>query len=737
MISRILRLALIGIFASMNFAHAQTDSFGEELLDPEVAFASAATMTGDGNLKISFDIAEGYYLYRKKFAFSSLSDGVTLGAPSIPAGKVEVDEFFGEVETYRDKVSITVPVVASDGVSSFVAQIQSQGCADIGVCYPPLKQEITVAMLPAPSNTSTLSSLLSLASSDSGEPDILSPEQAFPISVLPVRNGELPVRWDIAEGYYLYDKKLSFALENGSGVTLGEPVAPTGEVINDAYFGESEIHRGELLVKLPLNNFAAPIEANLVVGYQGCADLGICYPPQKQSIPVNLTPAGTATAPTTTAALTEQDRIAATIANESLFWTVLIFLALGIGLAFTPCVFPMVPILSSIIVGQGDEVTTGKAFRLSLVYVLAMAVTYTIAGVAVGLSGENIQIWFQNPWVISAFAILFALLSLSMFGFYDLQIPASWQSRLTSWSNSQKGGTYAGVGIMGFLSALIVGPCITAPLVGALIYIAETGDAVLGGAALFALSVGMGIPLMIIGTSAGTLLPKAGQWMDGIKAVFGILLLALAIWMLERILPLAATMGLAALLLIASAVYLKALEPLPEANAGWRAFRKSIGIVLLAYGLMLAVGAASGGASFFTPLKGLFIGGNTQDAQHLEFKQIKGVEGLQAELSNSRANGSFTMLDFYADWCISCKEMEAFTFTDERVQAHLREVKLLQSDVTQNDEVDQALLGEIGIFGPPAILFFSPDGNEIPNSRVVGFMNAERFASHLSKLLAR
>jgi thiol:disulfide interchange protein DsbD len=397
----------------------------------------------------------------------------------------------------------------------------------------------------------------------------------------------------------------------------------------------------------------------------------------------------------------------------------------------------MIPILMGIIVGQGENQTVRSSSILSLVYVLAMALTYTVVGILVGLSGENIQAWFQDPWIISAFVAIFIALSFSMFGFYELQMPASIQSKITQISNSQQGGTFTGVAIMGFLSALIVGPCVTAPLVGALIYIAETGDAALGGFALFSLSMGMGTPLLAIGASAGKVLPKAGPWMDAVKAVFGVMLLGLGIWMLERVAPAAFTMALWAALLIVSAVYMGAIDALPDHASGWRKLWKGSGLLLLVYGIILIIGLASGGRDVFNPLKGIaFSGGSgSEQTAHLAFKQIKGVDGLNAALAEARSQGKTVMLDFYADWCVSCKEMEVLTFTDPGVQQALANSILLQADVTPNDEQDKALYRHFGIIGPPSIMFFDKDGNERKNFRVVGFVPADEFSAHVRKAL--
>jgi thiol:disulfide interchange protein DsbD len=438
--------------------------------------------------------------------------------------------------------------------------------------------------------------------------------------------------------------------------------------------------------------------------------------------------------------LAEQDRLALMLTQKPVI-AILLFFVLGLGLALTPCVFPMIPILSSIIVGQGEGLTTRKAFTLSLVYVLAMALTYTGAGVIAGLFGENLQAAFQNPWIISSFVAIFALLSLSMFGFYDLQIPSSWQSKLSEISNRQEGGTLLGVGIMGFLSALIVGPCVAAPLAGALLVIGQTGDAVLGGAALFSLSLGMGMPLLAIGTSAGKILPRAGTWMNAIKAVFGVLLLAVGIWMLERIVPAQVAMLLWATLLIISAIYMGALDSLGVDATGWAKLWKGTGMIGLVYGVVLMLGVFSGGDNMWQPLQHLRFAGGAMPGtvagseQHLEFKRIKGVEGFNAALAEARQQGKPVMLDFYADWCVECIRMEKTTFANPAVQQSLGNVVALQADVTDNDAEDKALLKHFGLIGPPAILFFDAGGREQRNFRIVGYKDSGEFTAHLERAL--
>ncbi len=581
-----------------------------------------------------------------------------------------------------------------------------------------------------------------------GQDDILDPDDAFKVSH-DSQPGQFKINWVIADGHYLYRDKMQITASDPDVIT--KPLLmPAGEAKEDPVFNKTlHVFHNFADATLPYH-YTNDGDKDVIfkVKYQGCSEIsGICYPPQTKTFTVRLSPiseaqaatiASSASSPSGAGAepVSEQDEIANALRSGNTLLTLLIFFGAGLLLAFTPCVFPMIPILSGIIVGQGEDISTRKAFYLSLIYVLAMAMTYTIVGILVGLSGENIQAWFQNPWIIGSFAIIFVALSFSMFGFYELQMPTSIQSKLTHISNSQQGGNIIGVAIMGFLSALIVGPCVTAPLVGALIYIAETGDAVLGGLALFSLSMGMGAPLLVIGASAGKFLPKAGMWMDAVKAVFGVLLLGLAIWLLERVAPAGFTMFLWAALIIVSAIYMGAIDGLTAGSSGWKKLWKGLGILLLIYGIIILLGLASGNRNVFQPLKGL--GGSSGAAaqlEHLSFIQIKGVDGLNAELAKAKAAGKTVMLDFYADWCVSCKEMEALTFADPSVKKALEGVVLLQADVTPNDDKDTELYKHFGIIGPPSIMFFGADGIERKNYRVVGYVPAEKFSQHVKQAL--
>ncbi len=725
---------------------------GEQPLPPDEAFRFSASAIDADTIRAEWRLAPGYYLYRHKVSFESATEGITLGTATLPKGEEKTDEFFGDIETYYERLVVEIPIQRSPGSAATLTLVaHSQGCSEpLGLCYPPHEQRVEIDLPPAANPAG--SGLPALLPAGKGlalgkqQEELLEPDRAFAFSAEVHDANTVVARWQIADGYYLYGDKFRFTITEGEGISPGEPQLPPGKRKSDEFFGEMEVYYGSVEIAVPLQRSSSgPVDITLQAGFQGCSEsLGVCYPPLTRTVELSLpASAGSSTPAIRPAAageqppLSEQDSLANTIATGSTILTVITFFGLGLLLAFTPCVFPMIPILSGIIIGQGDGITTRRAFMISLVYVLAMALTYTVAGVIAGLFGENLQATFQNPWILISFSLVFVLLALSMFGFYELQMPTFLQSRLTEMANRQQRGTLGGAAVMGFLSALIVGPCVAAPLMGALIYIGQTGDALLGGLALFALSLGMGAPLLAIGTSAGKLLPKAGPWMDAIKAVFGVLLLAVAIWMLERILPPAAAMLLWALLFIVCAIYLGALDRSPP---GWARLWKGLGVALLIYGALLLAGAASGGKDVMQPLRGVFVStgtDGTQSTAHPAFRRIKSVDDLQRELSLASQQGRPVMLDFYADWCVSCKEFEKYTFSDPAVIASLNGANtlLLQADVTANDARDKELLRKFGLIGPPAILFFGPDMQERGSYRVIGFMDAATFNDHLGRAL--
>lgn len=817
-------LLLITTFAVPEQAVAQQD----ELLPPEQAFQLQAWVEGD-KVIAEYRIAEGYYMYRDAFKFEMETDGVTFAEPRVPDGKTKHDEFFGDVEIYRDQLAITLPLSykKEHKPSAITIKTAGQGCADIGICYPPLYQSLTLNLAssakvsPQPYQfnaiktasttvgtgveelqnllnqvTEKMSSeqtqqepitkpekqqasinplaLLQSLGEDIGlgdDDEIPHPDEAFKLAAVVDKNNIIQSEIQLFKHTYLYRDKMKIEMLDGKGHSIGAISLPKGDEKNDEFFGLMQVYHDYVQLSIPVMSEAVASSQYVIsYGYQGCVEDKICYPPIKKFLKADLNnrslvisdeqptiDTGVMVASVSAAKeldtvvdssassaaqdQSEQGRFASIIANESLLIIIGAFFLAGVLLTFTPCVFPMIPILSGIIAGQGDDLTTRKAFTLSLVYVLAMASTYAVVGAIVGRFGAefNIQIWFQDPLILSVFAGIFVLLSLSMFGFYELQMPSFIQSRLTEFSNKQQGGNLIGVGIMGLLSALIVGPCITAPLVGALVFISQTQDWQLGGLALFALGMGMGTPLLLIGTTAGKLLPKAGTWMDTVKAVFGIGLLAVAIWLLERFLPTSIIMLLMAILIIVSAIYMGAIERLPEGASGWRKLWKGLGLVILLYGFFYLYGVATGSKDLIQPLKGitgsLVTASGSSSQAHITFKQIKGEAGLKQALST--AQGKPVMLDFYADWCISCKEMEKYAFTHPPVLAALKGFETLQTDVTANDKTDQLFMKSLNIYGPPAILFFDKNGIEINSSRVVGEMSGEKFAAHILKYISK
>ncbi len=555
----------------------------------------------------------------------------------------------------------------------------------------------------------------------------LEPEQAFRFSARMIDPANVEVRYDIAPGYYMYREQFAFTAE---GAQFGKPAIPPGKVKFDETFGKNvESYRGSAAIRIAVKA-AGPflLKANA----QGCADAGLCYPPMSSSVrldPADAAVGGAAVRDATPAAPdSDAGRIEAALHSGKLLAILPLFLLLGLGLAFTPCVLPMMPILSSMIVGEGQPRARARGLALSASYSLGMALVYTLLGVAAGLAGEGLAAALQNPWVLGAFALLMAALSLSMFGIYTIQMPAAIQSRLAFASGKQRSGSHAGVFAMGALSALIVGPCVAAPLAGALVYISQTRDALTGAAALFAMAAGMSVPLLIMGASAGALLPRSGAWMEAIKRFFGVLMLATALWIVSPVLPAKVQMLLWATLCIGYALSL-ALPRAGRPRWCWKRTGAAIGFAGLA--LVQLTGVASGGNDPFAPLAHIGAG----PVHATEFRRVKSVAELDAILA--AAPGKTVMLDFYADWCVSCKEMEKFTFSDTRVQAELAGMLLLQADVTANDGHDKAMLKRFGLFGPPGILFFDPAGAEIARARVIGYQDTSKFLRSLAATQSR
>ncbi len=581
------------------------------------------------------------------------------------------------------------------------------------------------------------------------EEDFLPPEQAFAFSAAMVAPDALEVRFRIAPGYYMYRERFAFAAEP-AGAIAGDPVFPRGEVKYDPTFEKDmEVYHDGVAIRLPLAAVDAAVA--LTVTSQGCADAGLCYPPMQST--ARLLPAGAgyevdAGAPQRGASTLQgwlqagDTGLAQGIADSGWLQAAGVFFVLGLLLSLTPCVLPMVPILSALILGRGGgqgavhPASRWRGLGLAAAYVLGMSVVYTAVGIAAGLSGLGLAAWLQTPWVLGLFAALLALFALAMFDVYTLQLPAGLQSRLSERAARIPGGRAAGALLMGAVSALIVGPCVAAPLAGALLYISQTRDVVLGGAALFAMAWGMGVPLLLVGASSGALLPRAGAWMETVKRLFGLLLLATAWWMLMPVLASWAQMLGWALLAAFAAVLLRAFEPLPQPAGLARMAGKALGLFLALLAVVLVVGVASGGRDPLQPLSHLAGSGRTQagalaGTEAVRFTRIRSSAELDAVLA--RADRP-VMLDFYADWCVACKEMERFTFSDPAVAAQMSRMLLLQADVTANDAQDRELLRRFRLFGPPGIVFFAPGGRELPE-RVVGFQGADRFGAVLTRVL--
>jgi thiol:disulfide interchange protein DsbD len=609
----------------------------QDFLDPDKAFRFSAAMVDGHTIAVSFQIADGYYMYREPFKFSAT--GARLGTPAIPAGKVHYDPTFEkDVETYRKSVTITIPV---DVNGPFTLHVSGQGCSEKGLCYSP--QDYTAQL---------------------------------------TGSGSVP-------------------LPAAAGKVAAATPAPAAANANAAAAASA-----------PIIGEGKPAAVS-----PGVTIFPIAPPTAEDIVP---SPAPTPAPVAATAAGGDSGRLEAALKTGSLLAILPLFALLGLGLSFTPCVLPMVPILSSIIVGEGDRSNRKRALLLSVTYALGMAIVYTALGVAAGLAGEGLSAALQNPWVLGSFGVLMVLLSLSMFGVYELQVPAALQSKLSTVSNQQSSGKLAGVFVMGAISALIVGPCVAAPLAAALVYISQTRDVFIGGSALFAMAVGMSVPLILVGASAGALLPKAGKWMDAVKRFFGVLMLAMALWLVSPVLPPVVQMMGWAALFVGYGMYLLL-------NSGkWLA--KALGVVAVALGLVQLGGVVTGGRDPLAPLAHVT---GSQD-QHLTFQRIKTVAQLDALLAQT--GGKTVMLDFYADWCVSCKEMEKLTFIEPQVQARLANTILLQVDVTANDADDKAMLKRFGLFGPPGIIFFDAQGREIAGSRVIGYQNAGKFLQSLERL---
>jgi len=778
-----MRLAACVMFWALACAAGSVRAIDEkDLLPVDEAFALTAMPLGNDAISLQWKIAPGYYLYRHRTSVKALGATVELGKLELPTGQRKRDEFFGDVETYRGTLSARQLVARGPRDRPFQIEVRYQGCADVGVCYPPERRVLTIA-IPALSAIATTNATLpqttpgglgptTLGFADPNstlEAGPLPEEQAFRVEAL-VEPGSTAdkalaaVRFTMPPGYYLYRDKTTFALPEAIGdVSIGAPVFPAGRSYHDEHFGDVTVYFDQVEIGVPLRGSLVGVSSLPIrVSFQGCQDGGICYPPMQRTLVLPLaaalslpSPSGrgvggegttlprsensaasAVVAPPENAApppLAEDSRLAQSLLGENRSLALLSFFVFGLLLAFTPCVLPMIPILSGIIAGAGPNLSTRRAVLLSSVYVLASAVVFMLAGIAAGLAGANLQAAFQQPWVLILFAAIFVALALSMFGLYELQLPASLQTRLANVSNRQQSGSLGGIAIMGALSALIVGPCVAPPLAGAVLYISQTRDAVFGGLALFLLALGMGAPLVVFGATAGRLMPRAGVWMDAVKVAFGVVFLLLAVWMLERILPPAATLFLFGAVLIGAGVAMRALDPLPATASGGMRVWKALGVLLLLLGIAQLIGALSGARDYLRPLAAL--GGGAGEEAVVEFRKIKSVADLERELATAAAADRPLMLDFYADWCVACKEMDKYTFTDASVIAAAERFVRIKADVTANDATDKALLKHLGLIGPPVTLFYEK-GTERRELRLIGFEKPAAFRARLERASA-
>jgi thiol:disulfide interchange protein DsbD len=716
---------LIGSLSALLFglaipAQAQDD----EYLEPEQAFQYTAT-ANENSVTVEWRVTPGYYLYKKRMALASTNPEAKVGDSQYPKGEIHKDEYFGEQEIFRGTFKVTAPLEGAKVGDTVPLKLTWQGCADAGLCYPPTDWTTSVKVLSAAA--SAVASADKLFKDESplleGEDDFLPVDKAFVLTGDALAVNNLQLNWRIADGYYLYKERMKVEPADARQA-IGTLVLPTGENHYDEYFGNQEIYRQSVDATLAV----PPTDAkaiDLKVTYQGCADAGLCYPPETKIVSISLEGAPAATAAGSADGadyVSEQDSFMAKLATGSLFVVIAIGFVGGLLMSFTPCVLPMVPILSGIIAGGGQNASAARGFFLSLSYVAGIAVVYVAMGVLAAYvgGGVNLQAIFNQPAILIPFALLFVVLAASMFGAFTIQMPSFIQSRLSDASNNQRAGTFVGVAVMGALSALIVSACVAPVLIGALTFIAKTGDVTRGAVAMLSISLGMGTPLLLVGASAGALLPRAGAWMETIKNLFGVMFLAVAAWLLSRLVP-----GWAVMLLWAATAAALAWvfwRSRPRTPAGRNLARVGT-LVSVLYTVVLLVGVTLGSTDPLAPIPQF-----AEKKTHLELKRFKTVEDLQREVAAAAAAGKPVMVDFYADWCVSCLEMEHKTFTDPDVQAALKNAVLLQADVTRNDDEDKRLYAHFEIHGPPTIAFYGPDGVERKKFRVAGFMKAEEFA---------
>jgi thioredoxin:protein disulfide reductase len=762
---------LVTAFTTIANAGVSTGGLDDqEFLPPDQAFVLKTRLIDANTVRAEWKIHDNYHLYRDKFKFVSKTDGIKIKPINYPKGKIEDDEFLGKLEVYRGNVGINIPLERIGNAVTLKMAITSQGCADQGVCYPPQTKTVSFNLPPklsaaeasaaaasespaASSGFDPLKKLKELGSSlglSDDSNDIMPVDKAFEFSAEVTDAHTIRAHWDVAEGVYLYRDKFKFALKDANGITLGQPVMPKGETKVDETLGKMVVYHHDVTLNIPVTRTnLKPTDITLVANYQGCSEAGFCYPPQTKDMPLSLPEAKTVSASnisSTTPSSSSTTGINEEDGNKRSFLGNLLF-AFGIGflLTFTPCVLPMIPILVSAIVGQsGEKPSKMRSGTLAASYVLGTAVTYSVAGWLAGASGSQLQAYTQNAWGLGIVAGILVVLALSMFGFYEIQMPSAIQSKLQMSSQNVKGGSMFGTFFLGIVSALIVGACVTPLLMLVLGIAIQSGDAVLGASMMFAMAMGMGVVLVTVGVGAGHLLPKAGAWMDIVKYVFGVLLIGVAIYLLTPL------QGVPILLLwgaffIVVGVYMGATQAIPADASKWRYLWKGIGTVLLVWGVLSLIGGMQGNRDVMQPidLSAISLGGTqggTATAAvvkpHDLFIQIRSTDQLDAELAKAKAAGKPVMLDFYATWCTECRKLEKATFSRPDVQQILKEKFVaLQADVEDpQNATTEAIKKRFGIYGPPAILFFDSNGQLRKDLNFYGFKTPSEFIAVLNKV---
>ncbi|MDH3687878.1 MAG: protein-disulfide reductase DsbD [Gammaproteobacteria bacterium] len=750
-------LSLVVAGLSPNALTAQQDTLpdvaslqqADNLMDAADAFAFSATMVSADQIQARWEIAQGYYMYRDRYQFEIAGQGLSIGEVTWPAAEVKHDEFFGETATYEGTLSVILPVVgAATEQTDFVVHASGQGCNEpVGVCYPPITHTVALSMQglqPVASQLSadvqrfdSLASLQELLGGSTNQ-DFLDVDEAFKVTVGIDGTNTLLARITVADGYYLYRDKTKFE-SNTPGVTVLDFTLPDGVEKHDDYFGTSQVYIEDTSVTLPLaSSESAGGRLSVSATYQGCAEQGICYPPVNKVIDVIL--------PIAQAAGSANSDSGGDSTTQSFWPYVLAAFGIGLALTFTPCVLPMIPILSSIIAGRGETLSKRRGGLLASAYVLGTAVTYSAVGAVAGATGDQLQAYFQNPWAIGTASAMLALMALSMFGLYDIQVPSFIQSRLAQKTQRIGGGALAGTFVIGMMAALIVGACVSPLLISALGVAIAKADPYLGAMIMFSMALGMGVILIAVGIGAGFLLPKAGPWLTYVKQAFGVLLLAVSIYILGA-LPNVPVLLLWAGLLIISAVYLGATQAVPKGASNWRYLWKGVGTVMLIWGIFALIGGIAGSRDILRPLPLNFTNGgllltdegpsaNVSAARSQLFQRVVSLAELDRQLALAQSTGRPVILDYYADWCFECVRMERNTFSDPAVHREMTSrFILLQVDVTDpTNPTTRDTKDRFGVYGPPAMLFFDADGRERQSLRLYGYRNAEEFLQILRRV---